>query len=177
MDSTYTTQRPWDSTRPHTLVIVCSDGRVQENVDEFLASQGVRRYDRLYLPGGPGALASSGGNFLRADVARKECEFLIHSHEIEAVFLIFHGPAPDGPPEAVCADYRRKMPTQTPEEIAMEQIRDANEILRNGFGWHLNPMVRAFRCEITGAGAVQFVEIPTQKEVVTRFVPTAGAAP
>ncbi len=51
----------WSADRPHTLVIACSDGRLQEQTDEFLHRQlGLSGFDRFYVPGGGGALASSG---------------------------------------------------------------------------------------------------------------------
>src|SRR4026209_2489832 len=57
----------WLPDRPSTLVIACSDGRLQEATDEFLAHHlQVTRYDRFYVPGGAGALAASGRDFLRA---------------------------------------------------------------------------------------------------------------
>ena len=41
----------WEPDRPRILVAACSDGRLQEATDAFLArALGVRQYDRLYLP-------------------------------------------------------------------------------------------------------------------------------
>jgi len=108
---------PWDPERPRVLVAACSDGRLQEATDKFLdRALGVRQYDRLYVPGGGGGLASSGAHFLRARELRRECQFLVEAHGVEHLILLFHGPAPGGPAEAVCADYRRKHPWYRPEE-------------------------------------------------------------
>jgi hypothetical protein len=41
----------WSPDRPNTLVIACSDGRLQEATDEFLAHPlQVTSYDRFYGP-------------------------------------------------------------------------------------------------------------------------------
>lgn len=159
MTAPYVARDPWNPARPGVLVIACSDGRIQEPVDEFLTTLGVTHYDRLYVPGGPGALSSSGVRYVRADQFRRECGFLVRAHQIEDVYLIFHGPAEDGPPEATCADYREKLPNHTPGQIREQQRRDADEVVYHGFGWNLNPRVHPFRCEITGDGAVQFVSL------------------
>jgi hypothetical protein len=148
-----------ESARPGVLVIACSDGRIQEPVDEFLATVGVTHYDRLYVPGGPGALTASGVSFMRADAFRRECTFLIAAHQVADVYLIFHGPAEDGPAEATCADYRQKLPNHTPQQIRVQQQRDSDEVLRGGFGWNVSPRIHPFRCEVTAEGAVQFVSL------------------
>ena len=159
-DAPFLSRAPWDSERPKALVIACSDGRLQENVDDFLVEHlGISRYDRLYAPGGPGALAASGVSYSRSDQFRKECGYLVDAHGIEDVYLVFHGPAADGPPEATCGDYRRKLPRATPEEIRHQQEKDYAEILRQGFGWDVEARVHGFRCEITADLRVQFVPL------------------
>ena len=75
----------WLPDRPNTLVIACSDGRLQEATDEFLAHHlQVTRYDRFYVPGGAGALAASGRDFLRAQQIRRECRYLVELQEQDA---------------------------------------------------------------------------------------------
>ena len=162
----YVARDPWNPARPGVLVIACSDGRLQEPVDEFLASEGVTHYDRLYVPGGPGALSASGVSFMRADQFRRECAFLVQAHGVEDVYLIFHGPSEDGPAEATCADYRQKLPAYTPAQIRAQQQRDSDEVLRNGFGWNVNPRMHPFRCEVTAEGAVQFVSLRNDRVAV-----------
>ena len=165
---------PWSSKRPRVLVIACSDGRLQENLDEFLLDHlGIEHYDRMYAPGGPGALASSGIEYSRADQFRRECAFLAAAHQVEDVYLIFHGPSADGPPQATCADYARKLPRATPEEIRRQQERDAAEIVRNGFGWDVRPRIQAYRCEVTATGAVQFVALREHGAAGPAFGPTS----
>jgi hypothetical protein len=164
------TRTPWNPERPAALVIACSDGRLQENLDEFLAHLGITHDDRLYAPGGPGALASSGVSYVRADQFRQECGFLVSSHGIEDVYLVFHGPSEDGPPEATCGDYRCKLPRATPDEVRRQQERDAAEILRNGFGWNVEVRTHVYRCEVTTDARVQFVEIVPGRDPTTVFV-------
>jgi len=173
MPAPYVARDPWNPARPGVLVIACSDGRVQEPVDEFLATLGVTHYDRLYVPGGPGALSASGVSYARADQFRRECSFLIQAHGIEDVHLIFHGPAHDGPPEATCADYRLKLPTHTPGQIREQQRRDADEVMRGGFGWNVSPRLHPWRCEVTAAGAVQFVSLRSEPGPVLPPFPLA----
>jgi len=158
-DTVYKSHASWNAERPGTLVVACSDGRLQENLDDFLDGHlGITRYDRLYMPGGPGALVSSGVEFSRSDQFRRECMFLVEAHDIQNVILIFHGAAPgDGPPEATCADYRRLLPRHTPDQIYQQQLKDARDLLHAGFGWNRRVNVQIFRCEVTENGGIQFV--------------------
>lgn len=108
----------WIVDRPHTLVVACSDGRLQDQTDEFLHGQlGLAGFDRFYVPGGGGALAASGPDFFRSIQMRTECAYLIKLHEVKRVILLFHGPSSKGPADACCADYRRKLPHSTPMEM------------------------------------------------------------
>lgn len=152
----FQTYSAWDGRLPETLVIACSDGRFQEEVDEFLRRHlAIGHYDRLYVPGGAGALASGGVEYVRADRFRSESRFLITAHEIERVVLMFHGPAEDGPIEAVCGDYRRRLPTSSPEAIRRQQERDAEQIIREGLFDGLR--LEVYRSEVTKDGHVRFV--------------------
>jgi len=149
----------WDAANPNALVVACSDGRFQEELDAFLRAElALRQYDRLYVPGGAGGLASSGIEFTRAHQIQKECKFLIEAHGIERVILVFHGPAPDGPEAATCGDYRRKFPGVSAHEIRKRQDDDALEILRQT-AFRTTP-VEIYRCEVTGRGTVRFVRVP-----------------
>lgn len=149
----------WSSDRPHTLVIACSDGRLQEQTDAFLHRQlELAGFDRFYVPGGGGALASSGRDFIRADQLRKECAYLIQLHEITRVILLFHGPSASGPAHAVCADYKRKLPFATPEMLRDQQRRDAVDLIQRGDQWAGKANVSAYLCEIDVSHHVTFVQ-------------------
>jgi hypothetical protein len=150
----------WDPERPHILVIACSDGRLQEPTDEFLsASLGVRQYDRLYVAGGGGALSASGKEYLRAQQMRRECRFLVEAHDVQEIVLLFHGPASDGPPEAMCADYRRKLPQIAVSRLRDQQERDADELMTRREEWAGGARVHVYRCETTANGMLEFVPL------------------
>lgn len=157
--SVHISRPQWSARRPRTLVVACSDGRLQANVDDFLQNHlGIEHYDRLFMPGGPGALSQSGHEFLRSDWWRRDCTFLLSAHQIEDVVLLFHGAASDGPADAVCADYTRKLPTLSPSQIRLQQEEDAVDVVRRVFaGPHLR--VRVFRAEVQQDGLVHFVDL------------------
>ena len=155
---TYVSAKLWSLERPHILIICCSDGRYQEAIDEFLnAHLGINDYDRVFIPGGPAALATSALELGRTHQFRKEVTFLIQAHGVEETILIFHGRAEDGPGNAVCADYRRVMPRATPSEIARRQEEDYAEAKREVFASMHGVRVRCFRAEVGADERVQFV--------------------
>ena len=146
----------WDPDRPRILVAACSDGRLQEATDAFLArALGVRQYDRLYLPGGGGALSASGAEFLRATGVRRECRFLIDAHRVEHLVLLFHGPAVGGPAEAVCADYRRKHSWQRPDQVRAQQETDVRDLLGRRAEFAGGAKLSVYRFEVTAAGGLE----------------------
>jgi hypothetical protein len=150
----------WTPARPNVLVIACSDGRLQEATDEFLARNlGIRHYDRLYVPGGAGALSPSGRDFLRARDLQKECRFLVHAHHVQHVIGIFHGPAPGGPPEAMCADYTRKFDWASVEELRAQQECDARELIEYRADWAARAAVHIYRCEVEATAGLSFVTL------------------
>jgi hypothetical protein len=141
-------------------VVACSDGRLQEQTDAFLTSRlGLAGFDRFYVPGGGGALASSGRDFIRAEQLRRECAYLIGLHEVSRVILLFHGPAISGPPEAMCADYHRKFPWASVETVREQQARDAIELIQRRTEWAHAATVSAYRCEIDAQHRLAFVEL------------------
>ena len=159
-ETVYLSHKKWNKTRPHVLVVACSDGRLQGNVDDFLHNHlGIDSYDRLYMPGGPGALAHSGAEFLRADQWRREGKFLIDAHVLEEVILLFHAAAFDGPVESNCADYTRKLPTQAPSELRAQQELDTIDVLARVFASHPQLRIRVYRAEVLVNGDVQFVQL------------------
>jgi hypothetical protein len=144
----------WAPTRPRTLVVACSDGRLQQATDSFLEAElGLKEFDRLYVPGGGGALSASDRDVFRAQQLRGECKYLVELHQVKQIILLFHGPACGGPDEAVCADYRRKLPWATPEVLSERQARDAIELTHLRAEWAANASITMFRCEV-GAGNV-----------------------
>jgi hypothetical protein len=159
-DGHFVSRIPWSDARPAVLVVACSDGRIQAHTDDFLHNRlGISQYDRLFAPGGPGALAGTTCNFARSEAFRRECAFLIRAHQVEDIYLIFHGPAHDGPAHATCADYVRRQPYFTPGEIRAQQQKDAAEILRGNIALGMQVRMHAYRCEVTASRHVQFVPL------------------
>jgi hypothetical protein len=141
-------------------VVACSDGRLEEQTDEFLHKQlGLAGFDRFYVPGGGGALASSGRDFIRAQQLRRECAYLVQLHEISRVILLFHGPADNGPPDSVCADYRRKLPWASPALLKDRQRVDALELIEIHTEWAGTAEVWAYRCEVDQSHKVLFTTL------------------
>ena len=144
-----TRHHQWARVRSRTLVVACSDGRLQGATDAFLADElGLTDYDRFYIPGGGGALAASGLDVIRAQQLRRECRYLVELHDVDRILLLFHGPSSDGPPDAMCADYRRKMSGASAAAIRTRQERDASELLERRHEWAGAATVSAYRCEV-----------------------------
>ncbi len=139
-------------------MVACSDARFHDEIDEFLHTQlSLSCCDRLYVPGGAGALATGGVGLLRARRLREECHFLIGAHKIRRAVLFFHGPAADGPVEAICGDYKRRQPKATAAEVRRQQEGDARQILRDGLGDGVR--LEMYLCEVTKDSLVRFESI------------------
>lgn len=152
----------WSAERPSTLVIACSDGRLQEATDDFLSRRlEVTRYDRFYVPGGAGALTASGRDFIRAQQLRRECRYLIDLHDVRRIVLLFHGPSTDGPLAAACADYRRKLPWASVSQLRTRQEQDAEQLHETRDEWAGEAAVSIFRCEVDGSGVIHFRALAT----------------
>jgi hypothetical protein len=156
----------WAPVRPRTLVVACSDGRLQEATDSFLAAElGLKEFDRLYVPGGGGALASSDRDVFRAQQLRHECKYLVELHQVKQIILLFHGPTAEGPAEAVCADYRRKLPWATPDVLAQRQARDVIELTQLRAEWAASASITMYRCEVGKGNAIAFRSLDPTAEL------------
>jgi hypothetical protein len=155
----------WFAGRPNALVIACSDGRLQEATDAFLAREfRITKYDRFFVPGGAGALASSGTDAARAERMCGECRYLVDLHQVKHVILLFHGPAISGRIEAACADYRRKLPYAPVAELRRQQEIDAADLLARRRDFAGDAEVLVYRCEVDPAARVEFVNLDTAPE-------------
>ncbi len=149
----------WNSARPRTLVVACSDGRLQKSIDEFLELElGVVDYDRLYAPGGPGLLGR-GTSDLNTDQIQRELMFLMHAHRIEEIVMLFHGADRTGPDDSVCAHYKRLMPGATRKQIAHQQHTDATFAMRMVVKVAPSVKVHVYRAEVSADGSVHFVNL------------------
>jgi hypothetical protein len=90
------------------------------------------------------------------DQHRKECRFLIEAHRIERAILVFHSGSAEGPDEAMCADYVRKLPGRSVADLRRQQESDALELLHTAFGWPGELRVQVFRAETGLDGQVRF---------------------
>jgi hypothetical protein len=142
------------------MVVACSDGRLQEATDAFLVREfKVTRYDRFYVPGGGGALASSGTDPIRSQQMCAECKYLVDLHAVRRVILLFHGPSAAGRIEAACADYRRKLPWANLAQIRAQQEADSVDLLKRRREWASDAGVLLYRCEVDAAGQLAFVNL------------------
>lgn len=143
-------EMPWTDARPRVLVVACSDGRLQEATDAFLRDAlDVHRYDRLYVPGGGGALSPARGEFVRSHELRAECRFLVSAHHVEHLVLLFHGPTEDGPAEAICADYRRLNTSASASQVRALQVADVRELLSRREEFARGARLSMYRLEVT----------------------------
>lgn len=82
---------PYEQARIHAAAIYCSDGRVGEQIDDFLQN-GLKlpRYDRVALPGGAGCLAGHAQAHLEEQGVVDELKFLVEVHRLKRIILIAH---------------------------------------------------------------------------------------
>lgn len=129
-------------------------------MDEYITDYlNVEFYDRLYLPGGPGGLASSGVEYVRSERHRQEMAFLLTAHQIETVLLMFHGPTADGPSEALCADYVRFLGVVDVARVRAQQETDFLEVKAFIHRTMPTAVVNGARSEVGQDGSVSFVEL------------------
>ena len=122
-------------------------------VQAFLADP--RNYLLIaYLEGQP-------AGFVRAHELQQECLYLVKVHAVEWVIAIFHGPAEDGPAEAMCADYRRKFEWASVADLRAQQEQDARELLDYRWQWAGRSSVDLYRCEVGANGDLAFVTLST----------------
>jgi carbonic anhydrase-like protein len=82
---------PYNPERIGAAAIYCSDGRYNEQFDEFLhAHLGLPRYDRVVVPGGAACLAGHISAWRDEEAVAEQLRFLIESHALERVVLIAH---------------------------------------------------------------------------------------
>ncbi len=101
--------------RIHAAAVYCSDGRFGDQCDQFLHEHlGLPNYDRIALPGGPGALAGHAAAAVDAAAVMSDLRFLVEAHELTRVVLIAHGG---------CAFYAQKLGLTEPA-LEQQQVQD-----------------------------------------------------
>jgi hypothetical protein len=122
----------FDGARIHAASIYCSDGRVGEQIDEFL-HEGLHlpRYDRLAMPGGPACYA---GGVWEGHAAERQLDFLCNVHGLERVVLIAH---------QGCAFYSDwlKIPA---DQLELKQTEDVTKAAARIRQAHANVAIEAY---------------------------------
>jgi hypothetical protein len=137
----YESPIPYEQARIHAAAIYCSDGRVGEQIDEFLhRGLGLPRYDRLALPGGPACLSGSLVTFLEGRAVEEALRFLIRVHDLHRVVLIAH----EG-----CAYYRERLGVPD-SSLLTEQRQDLEKAVRVTRRLHDGLAVDAFLARTQG---------------------------
>ncbi len=87
----YESQTAYLEDRIHAAAVYCSDGRIGEQMDEFL-HHGLKlpRYDRVACPGGPVCLSGRLMAIWESRGVEEQLRFLIRAHEVTQVILIGH---------------------------------------------------------------------------------------
>lgn len=111
----YTSRIPYRAERIYAAAMYCSDGRIGDQIDEFLhEGLGFPRYDRLVCPGGPVALSGRLMALWDARGIEEQVRFLVEVHDIHNVVLVAH----EG-----CAYYLRRLGLP-PQQADAEQRAD-----------------------------------------------------
>jgi hypothetical protein len=111
----YESATPYEDARIFAAAVYCSDGRIGEQMDEFLhAGLRLPRYDRLAIPGGPACLAGRLGAYWEGRGTEDQLRFLASVHDIKRVVLVAH---------QGCAFYSRRLRVPL-ERMEAEQLSD-----------------------------------------------------
>lgn len=141
---------PYEQARIHAAAIYCSDGRVGEQIDEFLhLGLGLPRYDRLAIPGGPACLSGNLVGFLDGRALEDALGFLIRVHDLRRLILIAH---------QGCAYYRERLRVAEAAILA-EQRQDLDKAAAALRRLHGGLAVEAFLA-LTSGTRVRFQPCP-----------------
>jgi hypothetical protein len=87
----YISPTPYQAERIFAAAMYCSDGRIGDQIDDFLHhGTGFPRYDRLVCPGGPVALSGRLMALWDARGVEEQLRFLVDVHDIKSVVLVAH---------------------------------------------------------------------------------------
>lgn len=146
----------WQSSISYTpdrigaAAIYCSDGRYNEQFDEFLHRHlELPRYDRLVVPGGPAILAGHIESMQEEAALMEQLSFLIRHHELDRVVLIAHGS---------CGYYLKRLHT-SPERLRQAQIEDLGKSAYRIFDLSKSVTVECYLASVHGAN-VQIEPVP-----------------
>jgi len=136
----YESATPFRGLRVHTAAVYCSDGRVGNQIDEFLDHiLDTCLCDRLAVPGGPASLRVSSPVPDESRGLKQQLSFLVQAHSLRRVILIAHVP---------CAFYRECL--GVPDDLQdVRQVEDLREAVHE---------VRALAPLLIGAYAARVVK-------------------
>ena len=138
---TYESPLRYVSSRMHAAALYCSDGRVGEQIDDFLhKGLAMPRYDRLCLPGGPACLAGYPQAHLEEQGVLDELKFLVEVHKLQRVVLIQH---------QACAFYATRLELKEPR---LELVQRADLVRAAAFVHRVTNLdaIEAYFARITG---------------------------
>lgn len=164
-DKAYQSPTPYQESRINAAAVYCSDGRIGDNIDDFLhQGLGLPRYDRLACPGGPVALAGRLLAFWEARGVDDQLRFLVRVHTLRQVVLIAH---------AGCAYYRERLridPAVTDSEQRADLVSAGAAVQR------IEPAIEvaAFFAHVAGAD-VWFERVFASEGMDTRLRRGRGA--
>ncbi len=119
----YISPTPYHAERIYAAAMYCSDGRIGDQIDDFLHhGAGFPRYDRLVCPGGPVALSGRLMALWDARGVEEQLRFLVDVHDIKSVVLVAH----EG-----CAYYVRRLGLRLDqvESAQREDLRKAADAI------------------------------------------------
>jgi hypothetical protein len=119
----YVSPTPYQAERIFAAAMYCSDGRIGDQIDDFLHhGTGFPRYDRLVCPGGPVALSGRLLALWDARGVEEQLRFLVEVHDIRSVVLVAH----EG-----CAYYLRRLglPVERAEPAQREDLTKASDAI------------------------------------------------
>lgn len=137
----------WRSSQPFTperigaVAIYCSDGRYNEQFDEFLHTElELPRYDRLVIPGGAAPLAGHFASYRDEEALEDQLRFLVTHHKLERTVLIAH---------RGCGYYLKKLMVSEAdlERRQEEDLRKAAARIRDT---HTRVVVEAYVASVDG---------------------------
>jgi len=115
---------PFRKIRIHAAALYCSDGRVGDQIDEFLRHiLEIPRFDRLVVPGGPASLSQRPRAPEETKAIKEQLSFLVRAHGLRQVVLVAHSP---------CAFYRRRLeiPDSLHSAHQLEDLKEAAHLVR-----------------------------------------------
>src|SRR5262249_12215305 len=131
----YESLQPYEDARIHAAAVYCSDGRIGEQIDDFLHNGlGLPRYDRVAVPGGPACLSGRLMAFWEARGVEDQLRFLARVHGLSRVVLIAH----EG-----CAYYAQRLgiPAAAAPAAQREDLFRASRLVESLAGVRAEPYV------------------------------------